>query len=277
MTKQHGDGTLVLLDESYRVSRALSIMVCVLMPVMSFLGMVFPNVFYPSRVLQEQFLANDLINLMVGLPLLFASLVNNDPLLGTLLLPGALLYVIYNYIAFALGRPWDLIAVMGLVLVVLSSMALILALKSVSHVAIKQRLEGRVAERVTGSILAMFGILFIGLAISTLFSNDNRENTQGKKAVAVSDIFISLALVRGGILLVSKKPLGYSMGLGLLVVVNCLFVGLVIYFFIAPLVSERPLDWAEVTTVTSMGVVSFIPTAFFWRGVAATVREQKTL
>ncbi len=50
------------------------------------------------------------------------------------------------------------------------------------------------------------------------------------------------------------------MGLGLLVAASFLFLGLILFFFIAPLVAERAFDWIEVITVLVMGLICFIPT-----------------
>jgi len=262
-------------DEMFRLARILSAAVAMLMTTLSGLGLLFPDVFYPTSTLQEQYLANDAVSLLVGLPLFGTSCLFKEQLLGVLLLPGALVYVIYNYIAYFLERPTDWITVFGLVLVILSCVALISLLKAVKHEAVKQRLEGWVGETVSGCILVVFGLLFITLAVSTVVTDDSKENPRGKVAVAISDIGLSLGLVGGGILILGRKPLGYSIGLGLLVAASCLFLGLLAYFLIAPLISNRPFDWTEVLTVLPMGFICFVPTGVFWRGVVKSAAESE--
>ncbi len=249
----------------------LSIAVAVLMTLISGLGFLLSNVFYPTPGLLENYLANDIVNILLGLPLFIAALVliRKGMLLGLLLLPGALVYVIYNYIGYLLGRPWNWIASINLVLVVISCITLFFLLRVLDHQAVMKRLEGRVGEKVSGWILVVFGLAFIGLAVSTIVAGIQEGTIPplGENAVSVADIVVSLGWVSGGITLLRKKPLGYSTGLGLLVAASFLFLGLVLFFFIAPLVSDRPFDWIEVSTVLAMGLICFIPTGIFWRGV----------
>ena len=249
----------------------LSTAIAFIMSVLSGLGFLFQDVFYPAPGLLEQYLANDLVNIILGLPLFIFALVfiRRGKLLGLLLLPGALIYVIYNYIGYALGRPWNWITIINLGLVVLSFIALILLLKGMDHRAVMEQLEGRIGRKISGWILVIFGLAFIALAVSTI-TTGIQEGTippLGENAVSVADIVVSLAWVSGGILLIRKKPLGFSTGLGLLVAASFLFIGLVLFFFIAPLVADRAFDWIEVITVLVMGLICFFPTGIFWRGV----------
>lgn len=250
----------------------LSAAIALLMTVFSGLGFLFPDVFYPDPGLLEQYLANDLVNILLGLPLFITALtlLKRGKLLGTLLLPGALVYVIYNYVAYLLGRAWNWIAFINLGLVVLSLIGLYLLLKAIDHQAVMEILEGKVGEKAAGWILVVFGLAFIVLAVSTIVTGVQEGTIPplGEDAVSVADIVVSLGWISGGILLLRKKPLGYSTGLGLLVAASFLFIGLVLFFFIAPLVADRAFDWIEVITVLAMGLICFIPTGLFWRGIA---------
>lgn len=259
------------LKDNFSLILIMSTAIAIIMTVFSGLGFLLPEVFYPDPGLIEQYLANDLVNIILGLPLFITGLVlmRRGKLLGTLLLPGALIYVIYNYIGYTLGRPWNWIAFINLGLVVLSLMTLFLLLKTLDHQTVMEKLEGKVGEKVAGWILVIFGLAFIALAVSTIISGvcEGTIPPLGENAVSVADILVSLGWVSGGITLLRKKPLGFSTGLGLLVAASFLFLGLVLFFFIAPLVSDRPFDWIEVNTVLGMGLVCFIPTGIFWRGV----------
>lgn len=250
----------------------LSITVAVLMTLISGLGFLLPNVFYPTPGLLENYLANDIVNIILGLPLFIIALVfiRRGKLLGLLLLPGALIYVIYNYVGYALGRSWNWIAMINLALVVLSLISLVLLLKVIDHQAVIEKLKGYVGEKVAGWILVVFGLAFIALAVSTIITGIQEGTIPplGENAVSVADIVVSLVWVSGGILLLRNNPLGFSTGLGLLVAASFLFLGLVLFFFIAPLVAGRAFDWIEVSTVLALGLICFIPTGLFWRGIA---------
>jgi hypothetical protein len=250
---------------------ALSVMVGLLMTLISGSGMLFPDYFYPDPRLIQGYLANDPVNILLGLPLFIVALIllRRGKLFGLLSLPGALIYVIYNYIGYFLGRAWDWIAFSNLGLVILSLITLFLLLREINHLAVMARLAGRVGEKLSGWILVFFGLAFIALAISTIITGIQEGTIPplGENAVSVADIVVSLGWVAGGYLLLRKKPLGFTLGFGLLIAASFLFIGLVLYFFFANLLAGRSLDWAEVITVLAMGLVCFIPTGIFWRGI----------
>ena len=263
----------------FRMSLLLSAASALLMTVLSVLGLLFPDTVYPDNILKEQYLANDVVNLLVGLPLFFAAWLWKEQLLGALLLPGYLIYTLYNYIAYFVGRPWDWIAMIGLVVATLCSAALVSFCKAMNHTTVKKALQGRVLEAISGWILFTFGLLSMSLAMTTIISSIQNEYARGKIAVAVSDLVVSVGAMVGGTMLVRSKALGYSMGLGLLVATSFLFIGLVVFFFVAPLVSDRSFDWTEVVIVLGIGLFCFIPAGIFCRGVidSTLVTEQKTL
>ncbi len=261
----------LLVKNDVSLTLFLSTAVALIMTVISGLGFLLPDMFYPAPGLVEQYLANDLVNIILGLPLFIAALVlsRRGKLLGLLLLPGALIYVIYNNVGYALGRPWGWISIINLGLVILSFITLIILLKIMDHQAVMEILEGKVGEKAAGWILVIFGLAFIGLAVTTIVTGIQEGSIPplGENAVAVADILVSLGWVGGGITLLRKKSLGFSTGLGLLVAVSFLFLGLILFFFLAPLVTDRVFDWIEVITVLAMGLVCFFPTGLFWRGV----------
>ena len=65
----------------------------------SLAGLLFQSSIYPTYELRSAFLANEVINLLIGLPILLGSmgLTRRGSLAGLLLWPGALLYILYNY------------------------------------------------------------------------------------------------------------------------------------------------------------------------------------
>ena len=77
----------------------LALIIALLAVIASIAGLVSPNTIYPTAELRESFLANDVTTLFIGLPILLASmwLSRRGKLLGLLLLPGALFFILYNY------------------------------------------------------------------------------------------------------------------------------------------------------------------------------------
>mgnify|MGYP001029008747 FL=1 len=250
--------------------------VALLMTIFSGLGLAFPDLFYPSPEIAEMFLTNDLVNLIIGSLFFLISLVlfSRDELVGTLLIPGALIYVIYNYFAYLLGKPFAWSSLGNLLLVLLSFFVLFYLLRSIDHHKIKSILENRVAEKLSSWILILFGLAFIVLALSEIIPGilDGSIPPLGEKAVSVVDILVSIGWLIGGVLLLQRRALGYSLGLGLLLAASSLFIGLILYFFLAPLISGRFFDWFEVLTVSVMGMICFVPSYLFIKGV---VRSEK--
>jgi hypothetical protein len=150
----------------------------------------------------------------------------------------------------------------------------VIFLKAIDQRYIKLMLEGCVAEKITGWILVFFGVAFIALAISQIVTGirEGLIPPLGEQAVSVADIVVSAGWVSGGVLLLRRKPMGYALGLGLLIAASFLFIGLILFFFLAPFLVGRPFDWVEVITVLVMGFISFIPTGLYWRGVLNSVK-----
>lgn len=81
----------------------LSIAVAGLMTTLSLAGLFFSMMTYPNEELRQSFIANNVVNLVIALPVLANALwlIRHGKLPGLLGLPGALFYVIYNSIAYA--------------------------------------------------------------------------------------------------------------------------------------------------------------------------------
>ena len=124
-------------------------------------------------------------------------------------------------------------------------------------------------ERISGAILVAMGLLFmlqaLGAMVDALFNQI--QITGLELAVHVSDFAISPALIIGGILLWQLKEFGYMSGLGLLFQASMLFIGLIIFMIIQPLLTTTPFLVVDVLVVTIMGLICFIPLALFIRGI----------
>ena len=83
-------------------SYVFSIICAILMTTVSLGGLLVPTFFYPTIELIQTFVPNDVVNLLLGLPILLGSmwLTRHGKLIGLLFWPGALWYIVYNYIAF---------------------------------------------------------------------------------------------------------------------------------------------------------------------------------
>ena len=132
------------LSQSYLLSR----IVVILMVAASLVGLLFQSSLYPTESLQQAFVSNDLVNLFIGLPILFGSMrfTERGKLIGLLFWPGALFYITYNYVAYAAAMPFTLPFVFDLILASLSVYTIFVLLSSIDAFAVQQQLEGVVPE-----------------------------------------------------------------------------------------------------------------------------------
>jgi len=196
-------------------------------------------------------------------------------LVGLLLWPGALFYLLYHDIVFLLARPLSVLFLLHLVLAAMNFHAMASLLLSVDGKASQQRLAGRVAEKVGSGVLMGMGVLFLVWAIAVIITALVKRTPidPSELAVRCTDVLLSPSWIVGGLLLWRRKALGYVVGLGLLFQASMLFIGLITLFLLQPIISENHLGpgAGDVLAVFAMGLICFVPFAFFARG--ATLKQ----
>lgn len=244
----------------------LALVITLLVALASLAGLLFPSAMYPSDELRQSFLANDVVNLVVGLPMLLGAvwLIRREKLLGLLGLPGALFYVAYNSIAYAAAMPLTWLFLVHLMLVSMSVVAIFLLISRVDGIAVQALLQGRVPERFGAGVLVGLGSLFFLRAVAEFFDGAAGMPEFG---VLIADGLTTPFWVLGGLYLWRKRPLGYVSGMGLLLQASMLFVGLLAFFILQPFVAGVPFPAEDFIVILVMGLVVFIPFGLFLRGV----------
>jgi hypothetical protein len=253
---------------------AVSLVIVGLLALVSVGGLAFPHRVYPTQALLQSALPNDAINLVLGVPMLLASmwLTRRARLIGLLFWPGALMYMVYNSLARVFDLPvgWAFLA--NLALVTLSAYASIGLIASIDGAAVQQRLAGAVPARLSGGVLAGLGSLMllraVGVIGHALIVGTTVPATE--LSVLISDFLLSPAVVIGGILLWQRRALGYVSGAGLLFQSSMLFIGLIVFLLLQPLLSQAPFAPIDVIVVSAMGMICFVPFGLFVRGVLAS-------
>jgi hypothetical protein len=249
----------------------LSFVVAFLLTVTSLGGLLFSNRIYPTNELRQSFLANDLVNLLLGLPILLGCmwLTRRGSLLGLLCWPGALLYTFYNYIAYIFGMSLGWLTLAFVVMVLLSGYVSLDLLRSIDSKAVQSQLAGAVLEKISGGILVLFGVAFSFLAVGVIAEANQTALQMTDLGVAIADIVLSTLLFVGGILLFLRKPLGYVSGMGLLFAASALFIGVILVVLLQPLLTDAPFVVEDVVVLSGMALICFIPTGLFMRGVVS--------
>jgi hypothetical protein len=249
-----------------------SILIAFLTAIASIGGLLNPDYFYPTEELRQFALANDVTNLLIGLPILLGSIWfdHHGKYLGRLLWPGALMYTLYNYLAYAIALPVSWIYLAYLLIVALCLYSLVAALANIDVETARRHIQGEVPERFSASVLILLGgfvfLRVIGVIASAQLSASEIGITE--RALLVADILLAPAWILGGALLWKKRPLGYAGGLALLFQGSMLFIGLIIVLALQPIFTTAPFPWVDIIVVTVMGLVCFVPFILFLHGIS---------
>jgi hypothetical protein len=255
---------------SLTLAYVFSVVVALLMAVASVAGLLYPTRLYPTEELRRSFVGNDVVNLVIGLPMLLGSmwLTRRGWLLGLLFWPGALFYVVYNTIIYVFSMPLNVGFLLALVMLVLSAYTTIGLVASIDAKAVQQRLSGAVPERVAGGALIGLGAAFSLRTISILVQAliGQMPIAEAELPILVSDFLTAPAGIVGGVLLWRRDPFGYVTGAGLLFQLSALFIGLIVVMLLQPVLTGAPFALADIVVVFALGLICFVPFALFLRG-----------
>jgi hypothetical protein len=252
---------------------ALSFLIAILMAAASVAGLLYGAALYPTDDLLQSFLSTDVVNLLIGLPILLGSmwLARRGKLIGLLLWPGALFFVLYNYMVYVFAMPLNAAFLLHLTLVTLSVYGVVGLVASIDGEAVQQRLAGSVPARAAGGILAGLGLLFFLRVIAVLVGALIGQTAIAETDLAphVSDFLMAPALIVGGVLLWQRRAFGYVAGLGLLFQASMLFIGLIVWLLLQPFLTGAAFALLDVVVVFVLGLICFVPSALFVRGVVS--------
>ena len=252
----------------------VSIFIALLMAVVSLGGLVFSSTIYSTNELLETYVPNDVINLILGLPLLLSSMwfTRRGKLIGLLCWPGALLYVIYNYLVYLFGMPLSWLTLGYMALVLSSAHSIFELLRSIDQKSVQQQLSGVIPVKIGGWFLVVFGTLFISRAVGMIAQANISQASFPVTEVGtlIADVVISTLWIVCGTSLLQQKPIGFVSSPGLLFVASTLFISLVLFLFLQPILTNAPFALIDVVAVSMMGIVCFIPTGLFARGILSS-------
>ena len=101
----------LIVKRNLSLAYLVSLVVAILMTIVSVAGLIDGVRVYPGvdKGLLTLLIGQDALNLLVGLPILLGSmwLARRGSLIGLLLWPGALFYVLYDYGYYVLGAPFN--------------------------------------------------------------------------------------------------------------------------------------------------------------------------
>jgi len=278
---------------SLKLAYRLSAIVAVLMAVVSAAGLVLgsaglygadSNLALGVReaeagLLVPGLLGQDVVNLVVALPLLLGSmwLARRGSLVGLLLWPGSLFYVLYWYMLYLVGAPFSVLFLLYVPLVALSAYAIIGLVSSIDGEQVRWQLADVVPARIVGGILIGLAFLTLAQDASGAFVTALAENAPidpAARHVWIADLALEVpAVLVGGVLLWRQEALGYVAGAGLLLQYGLTPLGLVASMALQAVLTASPLDVATSVVLLVFSVICFAPLALFIRSAAGHQRS----
>jgi len=230
----------------------------------SVLGISFPHTRYPNPDLYTAFLPNDYANLLVGIPLLVVSTIHylRNRNLGLIGWYASLLFILYNGIAYAIDLGDTFSKTIYTVITLASCIELVLLARSPIARCLVPREFPVQHPRRYGLIPFIMGLLFEIRALAIIFSMLSKDTTNGLQGfgVHIADAMTSLVWIVSGALLLLGRKIGYTMALISYLHGSLLFVALLVYLCLKPLLCETPFLLMDVIVIGVMGLLFFLPT-----------------
>ncbi len=173
--------------------------------------------FYDTVRTAAQMQGNDLITLVVGLPLLAISawLAFRGSLRGKLLLTGTLGFFLYTYMSMSMLTAYNALFLVYVALFALSLYAFILGMMSFNLASLKQSFSNGLPRGWIAGILFFIGFFlafaWVGRVVPELFFGQTQvlENTTTRVIQAMDLALIAPAAVLAGVLLLRRSAWGY--------------------------------------------------------------------
>ena len=248
----------------------LSLIVALLMSFTALGSILYQTTIYPTANLRYIFVATDVGNLLIALPLLLASLwlTYSGKIMGLLCWPGALFYVLYVYVPYLIAVPFNLFFPAYLLLIPLSGSGIIYILANIDSAAIRRQFINQAPVRTAAGILVGLAVLIIlrqSILMVTALMNQTTVDIQ-ELAVWIDDFAIAVPLVLiSGILLWRREPLGFVTAPALLLAYGFLSIGLVPVMIIQAHSLGTAVNTAGIAVVLVMAAVCLVPLGMFLR------------
>jgi len=274
------DASVLPIRASLQLAWAASVAIAILITGAVFVGLLHPAIIYPTDELLRSRLPTDLVNFL-GMPALLGAmwLERRGNLVGLLLWPGALLYLLYHDCVYVLGMPFSAVFLVHGALFVLSLSALISLLRNIDGPALQQLLTGAVGERAGGGALALLGVAFFVSSADVMGHSLVRGIPVAAPELGLrfTDLLMSPAWIIGGVLLWRRRALGYVTGIGLLFQGLMLFVGLILLLVLRRAVNGVPFVFNDAFVIFLMSLICLVPLSLFLRGVISRQSGPLTL
>jgi hypothetical protein len=154
-----------------RTAARLSVLIAALMALTSGSGLFAPGLYRDNALVAAGWYGNDLVTLVVAVPLLVVALLGawGGSRRAYLVWMGLLAYAIYNYAFYLFGAAFNVLFLVYAALLVLSAFALVFGLVGLNAEALHDRVQTALPRRrvasFLGGVAAALGSFYVALAV----------------------------------------------------------------------------------------------------------------
>jgi hypothetical protein len=233
---------------------------------------------YDPLMMVAQGIPQDMVTLLIGIPLLLVGLwlYRQGRLLGHLLLAGTLAYFLYTYTSMAFGTAFNQLFLVYVALFSLSLFAFILAMVSVDVATLPAHFGDRLPRRWIAGFLIFGGafllLAWLGRIIPAQLSGATPFGlaTSTTLFIQVLDLGVIVpSMFLAAILLLQRRPFGYL--LAAVMMIKFMTMGLaLVAMIIGQWLAGVPMATAEVVIFCGLAVVGLAMTAILLRSLRET-------
>lgn len=203
----------------------------------------------------SQGIAQDIVTLILGVPLLFISLykMNRGSLKAKLLLTGTLGYFLYTYISYVFLWMYNSMFIVYVILMSASFFAFTLSIMSYDIESLSYKFNKKTPVKFLGGFQIFLGIaiflLWIGRIIPSLLDGDIPVGLEHYTTLVIQALdlgFLVPIAIISGLLLIKKKPFGYLL--------SCVVItkGFTMAVAISAMIIAQYLVGVEMNTIETM-------------------------
>jgi len=231
---------------------------------------------YDSRSAVSQAVAQDIVTLAVGIPLLVMALFlfHKNRLRGKLLLTGTLGYFLYTYISYSVMAAYNSLFLVYTALYSLSLFAFILSIRIIDVNVLLKKITIKFPRKTISFFLFLLGfmllLLWLRRIVPSLINNTVPVGLESYSTLVIQAMDLGLIVpvaILSAILLLKKKSWGYLLasvilvkGLAMLIAVSAMVVGMVL--------SDVPITIMELILFPAFAFIGIIMTVLLFRNIS---------
>lgn len=234
-----------------------------------------------SVSIAAQAMAQDVVTLAAGIPLLLVSLgrFRKGTLRGQLLLTGTLAYFLYTYASYAFGAAFNELFLLYVALFSLSLFATVMAISTIDIPALPQKFSSRLPRKSIASFLfvvaAFLLFAWLGRILPAQLAHRPPLGLESYTTLVIQVLDLGLivpASVLGGVLLLLRRPWGYLLA-SLILVKGATLALAVTTMAINMLLHGVSVSTPELVMFPTLTAVGITMLALLLRAIEAGPRE----